>query len=108
MSRFINRKSILSVLVAFTLVVAFAAGLMLRGSVTQAAHAASGKTTKSVFCPKLGKSIQASSGAQMYCFGAQANGSASHSRPATKSFGPNVNAADPNEDISPSGVRAHG
>src|SRR5207248_4370108 len=46
--------------------------------------------------------------AQMYCFGAQANGSASHSRPATKSFGPNVNAADPNEDISPSGVRAHG
>jgi hypothetical protein len=44
----------------------------------------------------------------MYCFGAQANGAAIHSHPATKSFGPNVNAADPNEDVSPGGVRAYG
>src|SRR6266571_2499185 len=110
MSRFVNRKSILSVLVALTLVVAFAGGVFLRGSVTQAAHASSGKTTKSVFCSKLGKTIQASSGAQMYCFGAQANanGAAIHSNLAIKSFGPNVNAADPNEDVTPSGVRAYG
>src|SRR5437016_8607689 len=108
MSRFVNRKSILSVLIAFTLVVAFAGGVFLRGSATHAAHAASATTTKSEFCSKLGKTIQASSGAQMYCFGVQSNGASSHSRPAIKSFGPNVNAADPNEDISPSGVRAHG
>ena len=65
MSRFVSRKSILSVVVALTLVSAFAGGLVLRGSVTPAAHAASSQTTKSVFCSKLGKSIQASSGAQM-------------------------------------------
>ena len=73
MSRFVNRKSILSVVVALTLVVAFAGGVFLRVSATHAAHAASVTTTKSEFCSKLGKTIQASSGAQMYCFGAQAN-----------------------------------
>jgi hypothetical protein len=94
--------------VALTLVVAFAGGVFLRGSATHAAHAASVTTTKSEFCSKLGKTIQASSGAQMYCFGAQANGAAIHSRQAIKSFGPNVYAADPNEDVSPSDVRAYG
>ena len=108
MSRFVNRKSILSVVVALTLVVAFAGGVFLRVSATHAAHAASVTTTKSEFCSKLGKTIQASSGAQMYCFGAQANGAPIHSRQAIKSFGPNVNAADPNEDVSLSGVRAYG
>ncbi len=63
MSRFINRKSIISILVALTLVVAFASGVFLRGSATNTVHAASGNTTKSVFCAKLGKTIQASSGA---------------------------------------------
>jgi hypothetical protein len=108
MNRFVNRKSILSVLVALTLVVAFAGGVFLRGSGTNAAHAASGKTTKSVFCAKLGKTIQASSGAQNYCFGAQPNGSANLKHPLTHSFGPNVDAANPSEDVSPSGVQAYG
>ena len=46
MSRFVSRKSILSVVVALTLVSAFAGGLVLRGSVTQAAHAASSTCSK--------------------------------------------------------------
>jgi hypothetical protein len=108
MSRFVNRKSIISVLVALTLVVAFAGGIFMRGSGTNTAHAASGKTTKSVFCAKLGKTIQASSGAQSYCFGAQPNGSANVKHPLTHSFGPNVDAANPSEDISPTGVQAYG
>jgi len=108
MSRFVNRKSVLSVVVALTLVTAFAGGVIVRGSGTSVRASGGGQTTKSVFCSKLGKTLQASSGAQMYCFGAQASGSAIHSHPATKSFGPNVNAADPNEDVSPGGVRAYG
>src|SRR5438067_1490979 len=51
------------------------------------------------FCSRLGKSLQASQGAQMFCFGAQSantaqagvNGSAS----ASTSFGSNVDAANP-------------
>ena len=64
------------------------------------------------FCSKLGKSLQASQGAQMFCFGAQSanaaqagvNGSAS----ASTSFGSNVDAANPQEDVTPSGVQVHG
>src|SRR5207245_10300427 len=64
------------------------------------------------FCSKLGKSLQASQGAQMFCFGAQSanaaqagvNGSAS----ASTSFGSNADAANPPEDVTPSGVQVHG
>jgi hypothetical protein len=108
MSRFLNRKGILSVLVALTLVIAFAGGIFLRGSATHAAHAASGKTTKSVFCNKLGKTLQASSGAQIFCLGAQPNGSANVKHPLVHSFGPNVDAANPSEDVSNTGVQAYG
>jgi hypothetical protein len=108
MSRFLNRKGILSILVALTLVIAFAGGIFMRGSASNAAHAASGITTKSAFCKKLGKTIQASSGAQMYCFGAQPNGSANVNHSLTHSFGPNVDAGNPSEDVSPSGVQAYG
>ncbi|HEX9133736.1 MAG TPA: hypothetical protein VF844_15705 [Ktedonobacteraceae bacterium] len=105
MSRFLNRKGILSVLVALTLVIAFAGGIFLRGS---AAHAASGTTTKSEFCNKLGKTIQASSGAQNFCFGAQPNGSGTVNHSLVHSFGPNVDAANPSEDVSPTGVQSYG
>jgi hypothetical protein len=108
MSRFLNRKGILSVLVALTLVIAFAGGIFLRGSATHAAHAASGTTTKSEFCNKLGKTLQASSGAQMFCLGAQPNGSANVKHPLVHSFGPNVDAANPSEDVSNTGVQAYG
>ena len=38
MSRFINRKSVLSLIVALTLVAAFAGGLLLRNGTTPVGH----------------------------------------------------------------------
>ncbi len=107
MSRIINRRSITGVVIALTLVAAFVGGITLRGSGTPA-KASGTSTTKSVFCNKLGKTIQASTGAQMYCFGPQANGPANANRPATRSYGSNVDAANPSEDIAPSGVQSYG
>jgi hypothetical protein len=74
--------------------------------------APAGPKQQSPFCGKLGKSVQASQGAQMFCFPAQSasaaqagtNGSASGST----SFGSNVDAASPQEDVTPSGVQVHG
>ena len=64
------------------------------------------------FCDKLGKSIQASQGAQMFCFGPQSTGSAQTSAQAggspVASFGSNVDAATLQEDVTPSGVQVHG
>jgi hypothetical protein len=106
MSRVLNRRSILSILITLALVIAFGIAL---GGVAPHAHAASGgTTTKSNFCSQLGKKYQASSGAQMYCFGRQANGAAKHSVARTRLFGPNVDAANPAEDVSPSGVQSYG
>src|SRR5260221_10339146 len=105
MKRFVNSKSILSVVVALTLVAAFTSAVVLRG---RPANAASVPTTKSEFCSKLGKTIQASSGAQLFCFGAQPNGPAIRNRPVTRTFSGNVDAANPAEDISPSGVQSYG
>jgi len=63
-------------------------------------------------CQKLGKTIQASSGAQMFCFGPQTNGAttatALSSSTGTGKFGSNVDAATPSEDVTPSGVQIHG
>ncbi len=91
----------------------------------QAAHAAATQThtlqTPSTskgnpMCSKLGKSLQASQGAQMFCFGPQSNGSSSansvsnnsSSASNNPSFGSNVDAANPHEDVTPSGVQIHG
>jgi hypothetical protein len=70
------------------------------------------------FCGKLGVQkeggIQASSGAQMYCFGPQQNGPSNAatalSSPSTGTvkFGSNVDAATFSEDVTPSGVQIHG
>jgi hypothetical protein len=61
---------------------------------------------KSDFCSKLGKKIQASSGAQMYCFGPQRNGPTHPfvSSLANPSGLPNVDAANPAEDRTGSGA----
>src|SRR6266851_8770435 len=65
-------------------------------------------------CGKLGKGVQASSGAQMYCFGPQQNGpsnaAAALRNPSTGAvnFGSNVDAATFSEDVTPSGVQIHG
>jgi hypothetical protein len=71
------------------------------------------KNQNNPFCNKLGKSVQASQGAQMFCFPPQSPTSAkapSTSNPASggPSFGSNVDAADPQEDVTPSGVQIHG
>ena len=77
--------------------------------------APSGYLKKNPLCNRLGKQLQASAGAQMFCFGPQARASTPHLgaatvRPAERgsSFSPNVNAANLSEDIGPSGVRAYG
>jgi len=75
-------------------------------------QAASSKSNP--LCDKLGKSIQASQGAQMFCFGPRSTSSAQGRSTSTNiasngpSFGSNVNAADPQEDVTPSGVQVHG
>src|SRR5919206_2241113 len=68
-------------------------------------HAAS--TNPDPFCARSGHGIEASSGAQMFCLGAQPNGQSGGQAHVTP-LGSNVDAADPLEDISPAGVRGYG
>jgi len=79
------------------------------------AHAASMPTTGlaagNPFCQRLlSKRLAASSGAYMFCFGAQPNGPAARHAPAGRSAGApgNVDAASFAEDVSPAGLRAYG
>src|SRR5437660_12650212 len=51
-------------------------------------------TNDNPLCSRLGKEIQASSGAQMFCFGSQRTGDGVVHSPDA-SFGPNSNAASP-------------
>src|SRR5438128_9348613 len=63
------------------------------------------------FCSNLGKSVQASQGAQMFCFPPQPTGFAPatvNSPSSGNPYAPNVNAANPQEDVTPSGVSIHG
>src|SRR5438477_11960187 len=108
MSRFLTQKSI-PVLAALALVTSFISSIVVPGGVAMASGGH--PTTKSLFCSHLGKTYQASSGAQMYCFGPQPNGAARHKGSPTKTkpnFGSNVDAANPAEDVSAAGVQALG
>src|SRR5260221_7422940 len=61
------------------------------------------------FCKQLGKSYEASSAAQMACFGAHKPGRIQPAVvPAVGGTPRNVNAASFREDIAPNGVRAFG
>src|SRR5207244_8699039 len=63
------------------------------------------------FCSKLGKAVQASQGAPMFCFPPQPTGFAPatvNSPSSGNPYAPNVNAANPQEDVTPSGVSVHG
>lgn len=75
--------------------------------VSPAAGLASGSSVGNPFCARLGHSIQASSGAQMFCFGVQQSTGGTISN-ALSSVAPNVDAASLREDVSPSGARAYG
>src|SRR6266852_2736786 len=105
MSRFFNRKSTLCIVVALTLVAAFAGSVVLRG---RSASAASGPTTKSQACAQVEKTIWVSSGALMYCNGPRPNGPAVGGLRKINNFSPNVDAASPSEDVSPNGTQAYG
>ncbi len=74
---------------------------------------AAGNPKGNPICAKLGKTIQASSGAQMFCNGPQVNGAAAAATKLSSitgagKFGSNVDAATPSEDVTPSGVQIHG
>jgi hypothetical protein len=114
MSRFLNRKSIAFVLVTLALIAGVFGGVMSRGGAAQT-HAAGtqkiiGAGNNNPFCKTLGKSVQASQGAQIFCFGPQGNNGSTGSqhRSGNGGVGTNVNAANPAEDVSPAGVRAYG
>ena len=108
MSRILRHKSILSFLIAFTLAVAFTGGS------AAAASARSASSNNSPLCKNLNKNFWGSSGMQMWCFGPQPNGpgNALKSMPSSPKsgggFSTNVDAANPAEDVSPSGVQAFG
>ncbi|OLD64009.1 MAG: hypothetical protein AUF65_00615 [Chloroflexi bacterium 13_1_20CM_50_12] len=113
MSRFVNRRTIFSLLIAFALVAAFAGGLVLRGSPGHSQAASPNKIVgagnNNPICGRLGKSLQGSQGMQMWCFGPQSSGPSSHPTvPNNLSFGSNVDAANPHEDHNPSGAQAYG
>src|SRR5207302_411880 len=113
MSRFVNRRTIFSLLIAFALVAAFAGGLVLRGSPGHSQAASPNKIVgagnNNPICGRLGKSLQGSQGMQAWCFGPQTSSSAStHAVTTNSSFGSNVDAANPREDRSPSGTQAYG
>jgi hypothetical protein len=61
-------------------------------------------------CGKIGKSVQVSQGGQMFCFGPHSTTSAQAkaNTSAGTSFGSNVDAANPQEDVTPSGVAIPG
>src|SRR5437764_8297452 len=116
MRRFINRKCIAAVFVAFALIAAVAGGLSFHNGAasTHKAHADGvggkkiGAGNDSPFCKTLGKSIQASQAAQAFCKGPSGYSPNHKSHPAAKALGTNVDAANPAEDVSPAGVQAYG
>src|ERR1700736_3021714 len=116
MSRFINRKSIAFVLVALALLASVLGAVAIRGSASHAsapkAHPQTAAADKHSFCSQLGKTSQASSGAQMFCFGPQPKGNGASAGNSNKhkknTFGSNSDAATPAEDVAPNGTQAYG
>jgi hypothetical protein len=108
MKKLFTNRAILSILVIGTLVSAFVAGLALRSA--SGAHAAGPKASSAsnAFCSRLGKSIGGSSGAWTYCFGPQSANASHVNTSSGTSLGPNVDAANLQEDITPNGTRAYG
>src|SRR5947209_6768461 len=110
MNQFVTRKSIAEVFIALALVTSFVGVAVLRHGTTYAASPKKviGAGNNHPLCSRLGKSLEASSGAQMWCFGPQHNGPSHTVIPNNPSFGSNVDAANPREDHSPSGTQSYG
>jgi hypothetical protein len=92
-----------------------ALGLLIAGGSLPASGVAMARTSvksiasypdKSSFCSALGHHIQASSGAQMACFGPQVNGA--HATTTSSFTSTNRDAATPSEDVTPNGTQAYG
>lgn len=110
--RVLNRPKRILMLTTLVMVTALALPLTVSALRSPAAYAA-GQTLASTWnnhplCSKIGKSIWASSAVRMWCTPPQPASSSNIETLSTRSFGSNVNAADPAEDISPSGVRGYG
>ena len=109
MSRLLTRKSIAVVLVALALVLSTPHAQ----AASSLSHGVGSHTTSNnhPFCKEIGTKVQVSAGARMWCFGPQSGNAVPQIRTShnkTSTFGPNVDAANPSEDVSPSGVQAFG
>lgn len=111
MSRFLARKST----VALILALALFASLPLAASAQQVSRPSGGGSSTATnthpICKEIGTRLELSSGARMWCFGAQTSGSSSAARSMLMrniTYGSNVDAANPAEDVSASGVQAFG
>ena len=98
-----------TLVVAITLAIPLAF-LAIRPQVAHAAAAqATSKSTNHPVCAANGKSIELSQGGQMFCNPPKSPSIASTSSSSSNpSFGSNVDAASPKEDVTPSGVQVHG
>ncbi len=116
--RNLNRPKLALRVATLVIAITLAIPLAFLAMRPQVAHAAQIKKSNPPFCDKLGQKqpggIQASQGAQMFCFGPQSSSPSSSSRTSATSsssnpsFGSNVDAATLQEDVTPSGVQIHG
>lgn len=97
-----------------TLVMVIALALPLTTSILRPRTAyAAGQTLASAanthpLCSKIGTSIWASTAVRMWCNPPRPTGSSNIKTLTTSASGSNIDAADPAEDVSPSGVRGFG
>ena len=99
-----------TLVIAITLAVPLAF-LAIRPQVAHAAAAvqATSHTKNNPICSQNGKTLELSQGGQMWCNPPTSPSSTSASSSSSNpSFGSNVDAANPKEDVTPSGVQIHG
>src|SRR5712691_11212362 len=111
------RSKLTVTLTALVLAIVIAIPLTVSAAQSHVAHAAAAQATftskNNPVCSKNGHSIELSQGGQMFCNGPQSNGPSSartniSSSRSNPSFGSYVDAANPQEDVTPSGVQIHG
>ncbi len=96
----------------FVVVLALALPLLTSLILPQTASAAGQRSTPSSnphpLCSRIGTTIWASTALRMWCNPPQPSGTSPLPISTVRTFGSNVNAADPTEDVTPSGVRGYG
>src|SRR5712691_6767010 len=106
-SKLVIRVATLVIAITLAIPLAF---LTMRPQVAHAAAAqATSHTKNNPICAQNGKTIKLSQGGQMWCNPPTSPSSMSvRSSSSNPSFGSNVDAANPKEDVTPSGVQIHG